>query len=50
MNKLSIRVKAESYTEVTCFLSAVLKRPEQREMCPASPNGPIINGQPSESA
>lgn len=50
MNKLSIRVKAESYTEVTCFLSAVLKRAEQRGMCPASPNGPIINGQPSESA
>lgn len=50
MNKLRIRVKAKSYTEVTCFLSAILKRAEQQGMCPASPNGPIINGQPSESA
>lgn len=49
-NKLSIRVKAKSYTEVTCFHSAVLKRAEQRGMCSASPNGPIINGQPSESS
>lgn len=50
MNKLSVGVKAESYTEVTCFLSAALKRAEKRGTCPVGPNGPIINGQPSESA
>lgn len=49
MNKLSFRVKAKSYTEVTCFLPGILKRADQQGMCPASRNGPIINGQPSES-